>query len=152
MAARKLFYACAGVFLLVLSYYLGAKSARANARRIVTRELVVTDDAGRQRVTIMVDTGGPHISLSNEAGYPTVFLSGASLTDKFERDSLGVGHGPFGGYLSFFDPATKKHRARVGYRLELGPDGWPVEGEEPGIAVYGKDGMRLLKIWSAPPD
>ena len=41
--AKRFFYVCAGLFLLALSYHLGASSAGANGRRIVTRELVVTE-------------------------------------------------------------------------------------------------------------
>src|SRR5207245_11193925 len=90
MRAKTFFYVCAGLFLLAVTYHRGANSAGANGRRIVTRELVVTDDAGRQRATLTVDVGGPQLSLSDEAGYPTVLLAGASLTGKQDRAKRSV--------------------------------------------------------------
>ena len=75
-----------------------------------------------------MDVGGPHLSLSDEAGYPTIMLSGASLTDKSER--VRFGHGPYGGYLAFFDPGRTR-RVQVGFRLESALDGWPTAGGEP---------------------
>lgn len=62
MRAKAFFFVAAGILLLALSYHFGARTAGADRGRVVTKELVVTDDSGRERATVTVDIGGPHLS------------------------------------------------------------------------------------------
>ena len=141
MLAKRFFHVCAGLLCLAIAYHLGAQSAGASRNQVVTQELVVTDGAGKHRATITAGYGGPCLTFWDPAGYPTVTLVGGS-----ERDTK-LNRGPYGGYLAIYDSAHKP-RAGIGFRFEDGLDGWPKSDDEPGLALYGKDGK---KIWTALP-
>ena len=135
--AKTFFYVCAGLLLLAVSYHLGAISTRA---QVVTRELVVTDGAGKHRVSVGYDVGGPYVSFWDSAGYPTVKLTGGS--DRVAE------HGPYGGYLTFYDSAHRS-RAYIGFRQDNGVDGWPVKSDTPGFQLTDATGR---KTWSTGGD
>jgi len=147
MRSRTFLNVSLAILALAAAYHLGASVARAGGQRIVTRELVVTDEAGKERVTIRADLAGPQLSFLDEKGYPTTLLAGATLTSKSERISSGYGHGPYGGYLAFYDSGHTR-RVAMGFRMEEGPDRWPTAEDQPGVALYDKDGQ---KTWSALP-
>jgi hypothetical protein len=73
--AKKFFYVCAGVFLIVLAYHLGALRAEAQVSKssgslesVTTRRLTVVDEQGRARVELAADGGMAYIMLKDEAG------------------------------------------------------------------------------------
>jgi hypothetical protein len=74
MAARKFFYVCAGLFLLALSYHLGASTAGAQSGSPVAG--VAFSGDGIVLVTPSGDTFFHHFGGGNlQAGYDAVFVN-----------------------------------------------------------------------------
>lgn len=153
--ARAFFFVCAGIFLLALSYLLGARNARAQlprstvTDRITARALDIVDGAGNRRIALGVD-GAPTISLFDRTGSPRAVLMvldigpALALQGKTGKALLHVDMGPT---LDLED--SKGYMASLGTKdLDAKRTGTTVNRSAASLVFFGKDS---LVIWSAPP-
>lgn len=147
--ARKFFYVCAGMFLLALSYHLGAQNATAQSAdkgagvvpRVVTRELDIVDDRGETHTTLGVAAGKPFLVMKDGAGKVRASL----VLDKNDYPYLGLqdANGSVRAMLTAaYGSALSLSDSRGTERIQVAT----TETDMPAITLTDEDGAQLAML------